>query len=434
MKRFCDIGGRTYINLLDVVIPVIEKAGYEIDLVDNRKSWSFTFEKVNENSFSNFSWPEGHVHAGSPIVLREHQVNSINSFLENTHGLGEISTGAGKTMITAALGHRVQTYGRTCVIVPSKDLVKQTERDFKLIGLDVGVYFGDRKELNKTHTICTWQSIGALIRREDPDFTANDLLNGVVAVIVDESHSADAEVLFKILTNELRDCPIRWGMTGTIPLDKAEYNSLLASIGPLVNEVTAKELQDKGILSNLEICVTQIQDVHTIHRGYKEELKYLVTTQARMKFIADEVINPIVNTGNTLILVDRLACGNLLQEYIPNSVFICGNVSGDERKQEYDAVRTSVNKPIIATYGVAAVGIDIPRIFNVVLIEPGKSYVRIIQSIGRGIRKAADKDHVNIYDICSNAKYSKKHLTERKKFYLAKSYPFHIKKINGSYV
>jgi len=93
-------------------------------------------------------------------------------------------------------------------------------------------------------------------------------------------------------------------------------------------------------------------------------------------------------------------------------------------------VRESEGKVIIATYGVASVGINLPRIFNLVLLEPGKSFVRVIQSIGRGIRKAKDKDFVQVWDICSSAKFSKRHLTERKKFYREAEYPFNITKVD----
>ena len=118
-----------------------------------------------------------------------------------------------------------------------------------------------------------------------------------------------------------------------------------------------------------------------------------------------------------IILVDRISAGELLQEIIPNSVFVNGSVKVKDRKETYDTIKEATNKVIIATYGVAAVGINIPRIFNLVLIEPGKSFVRVIQSIGRGIRKAEDKDFVQIWDITSTCKYAKRHLTQRKKFY-----------------
>ena len=98
-------------------------------------------------------------------------------------------------------------------------------------------------------------------------------------------------------------------------------------------------------------------------------------------------------------------------------------------KEEYDEIKTVDNKIIVATYGVAAVGINIPRIFNMVLLEPGKSFVRVIQSIGRGIRKADDKDFVQIWDITASTKYAKRHLTERKRYYKDAKYPFTIDKV-----
>jgi superfamily II DNA or RNA helicase len=120
----------------------------------------------------------------------------------------------------------------------------------------------------------------------------------------------------------------------------------------------------------------------------------------------------------------------MLIERLPDAVFVSGGMKLNDRKEEYDEIKTSDSKIIIATYGVAAVGINIPRIFNLVLIEPGKSFVRVIQSIGRGIRKAEDKDHVEIWDITSACKYAKRHLTERKKFYKDAKYPFTITKVN----
>jgi superfamily II DNA or RNA helicase len=135
-------------------------------------------------------------------------------------------------------------------------------------------------------------------------------------------------------------------------------------------------------------------------------------------------------TGNTLVLVNRIDTGKKIMEQIPEAVFVAGEMKLADRKEEYDEIKTSDGKIIIATYGVAAVGINIPRIFNLVLIEPGKSFVRVIQSIGRGIRKAEDKDFVQIWDITSTCKYAKRHLTERKKFYREAKYPFQITKID----
>ena len=142
------------------------------------------------------------------------------------------------------------------------------------------------------------------------------------------------------------------------------------------------------------------------------------------------MIKQISNSGNTLVLVNRIDSGKFLINELPDAVFVSGEVKTKDRKEEYDEIKTSTNKIIVATYGVAAVGINIPRIFNLVLLEPGKSFVRVIQSIGRGIRKADDKDFVQIWDITSTCKYAKRHLTQRKKFYKEAKYPFTIEKVD----
>ena len=280
-------------------------------------------------------------------------------------------------------------------------------------------------------TICTWQSLNVLDKKSknhEESFTLADFLEGVETVIIDEVHQAKAEVLKKLLTQNLRNAPVRWGLTGTIPKEQFEFQSILASIGPVINQISAKELQDKGVLSACHVNVVQLVDLKE-YKGYQEELKYLVTNQDRIEYLG-KLCNKIKEEGNTLILVDRISAGNLLQELIPDSVFIKGDVKVKDRKEQYDEVKEADKKVIIATYGVAAVGINIPRIFNLVLIEPGKSFVRVIQSIGRGIRKAEDKDFVQIWDITSTCKYAKRHLGHRKKFYKEAQYPFTIEKVD----
>jgi superfamily II DNA or RNA helicase len=222
--------------------------------------------------------------------------------------------------------------------------------------------------------------------------------------------------------------PIRWGLTGTIPKTKFDAQPLYVSLGQVVGKLTTSELQDRGVLAQCNVNILQLQD-NVEYKTYQTELKHLLENNDRIVAIA-KMISKINESGNTLILIDRVAAGKQLVELLPGSVFINGNTKLADRKDEYDLVATSNDKIIVATYGVAAVGINIPRIFNLVLIEPGKSFVRVIQSIGRGIRKAQDKDHVEIWDITSTCKFSKRHLTERKKFYSQASFPYHIQKID----
>ena len=427
---FFGLGGTGYINQLDEIIPILENLDYDIEVEDLRGNGLIDFESIDNSYWSHIVWPKGHPAEGQPIVLRDYQVEAINNFLKAPQALQELATGAGKTIITATLSKVCEKYGRTLVIVPNKSLVEQTEEDYRNCQLDVGVYYGDRKELNKTHTICTWQSLNILDKKshDNAALTLAEFCEGISTVIIDEVHQAKAEVLKKLLTVNLCNAPIRWGLTGTIPKERFEFESIRCSIGEVINRISAHQLQDKGVLANCHVNILQTADTKEF-RSYAEEYKYLVTNSDRLDWMADKIKN-IASSGNTLILVNRIDTGKSLIEKIPDSVFISGAVKTKDRKEEYDEIKTSDNKIIIATYGVAAVGINIPRIFNLVLLEPGKSFVRVIQSIGRGIRKAEDKDFVQIWDITSTCKYAKRHLTERKKFYKDAKYPFTITKVD----
>jgi superfamily II DNA or RNA helicase len=428
---FAQLGGSTYINLLPEIIPLIEEDGYDIELEDLRTySNTFEFDLIHEQTFAHKTWPKGHVLEGQPIELRDYQVDGINECLRNLQSLHKLPTGSGKTIITAALSYSVQKYGRSIVIVPNKDLVKQTEVDYINIGLDVGVYFGDRKQWNKTHTICTWQSLNNLLKDSKngkSELTIKDFIDGVVCVIVDEVHQAKADVLKTLLTDVFAHVPIRWGLTGTIPKEEFEFRSLQVSFGEVVNSLQASDLQEKGVLANLHVNIKQLVD-HVEYKEYQSELKYLLENTDRVHYIAQMIVD-ISKTGNTLVLVDRVAPGKMLTEAIPGAVFLSGATKSDDRKEQYDDYADRNDKISIATYGIAAVGLNIPRIFNLVLIEPGKSFVRVIQSIGRGIRKAEDKDYVEIYDITSTCKFAKRHLTKRKEFYKEARYEFSLEKV-----
>jgi superfamily II DNA or RNA helicase len=428
---YFSLAGSTYINLLPEILPYLDNAGYDIELEDLRDyTTTFTFDKVTESTFKDKNWPKGHPKEGEPVVLRDYQIELVNNFLENPQSLQEIATGAGKTLMTAALSYTIEKYGRSIVIVPNKSLVTQTEADYINLGLDVGVYFGDRKEFGKTHTICTWQSLNNMLKKTkagEAEVEIGDFIEGVVCVMVDEVHMAKADALKTLLTGVFAKVPIRWGLTGTIPKAKFEAQSISVSLGNVIGKLSASELQDQGVLARCYVNIIQLQDGKEF-TNYQSELKHLLEDSERLNKIAS-LISGINDTGNTLILVDRVNAGKEIVSRLPGSVFVSGATNMNERKEEYDEVATSSNKIIVATYGVAAVGINIPRIFNLVLIEPGKSFVRVIQSIGRGIRKAEDKDHVQIYDITSSCKFAKRHLTQRKAFYKEANYPFDVEKL-----
>lgn len=431
-QSFCTLGGRTYLNLLDKILPVLIENGYEIEIKDHRSKHEFEFSDVDENYLGDIRWPTGHRFAGEPIVLRDYQIQAINECLNNLQGISIAPTSAGKTIITASLSKIAEKYGRTIVIVPNKNLVQQTEEDYRNIGLDVGVLYGDRKEYTRTHTICTWQSLMVLDKKNKDALDDDQLtvfLDGLVAVICDEVHSVkNMNVLHNLLTTTFSDIPIRWGLTGTIPEEEYNQVSLYSAIGPIIGKLSAKELQDKGYLAKCHVNILQTQDSAT-YSDYQSELKYLVTNRDRLNWLSKK-IKEISDTGNTLVLVDRIETGEILSEMISDATFISGQMKSTKRKEAYKEINLADNAIMIATYGTTSTGISINRIFNLVLVEPGKSFVRVIQSIGRGLRKADDKEEVEIYDISSKCKFSNKHLLKRKKFYSDVQYPFTITKIN----
>ena len=431
-QSFCTLGGRTYLNLLDKILPIILKNGYELDLQDFRTKREFDFTEVGEDFLSHIHWPSDHRMAGQPIMLRDYQIQAINECINNIQGISIAPTSAGKTIITASLSKLAEQYGRTIVIVPNKNLVQQTEEDYRNIGLDVGVLYGDRKEYDRQHTICTWQSLNVLDKKSKDALDDDQLevfLDNLVAVICDEVHMVkNMNVLHGLLTTTFANVPIRWGLTGTVPEEEYNQVSLYSAIGPIIGKLSAKELQDKGYLAKCHVSILQTQDA-VVYNDYQSELKYLVTNRERLAWMAKK-IQEISETGNTLVLIDRIETGEMLHELVDGSTFISGQMKSTKRKEAYKDINLADNAIMIATYGTTSTGISINRIFNLVLVEPGKSFVRVIQSIGRGLRKADDKDAVEIYDISSKCKFSNRHLIKRKKFYDSVEYPYDIKKIS----
>lgn len=428
------LAGAGYLNQLERILPILENNNIDItEVIDHRAPFNFKAEKVTEAYWADrgYVWPVGHEFEGLPVMLRDYQLQIVNDCIEHPQSINVACTGSGKTLVCATLAHLCQPYGKTLTIVPSKSLVEQTEEAFVNVGLDVGVYYGDRKNLDATHIISTWQSLEILNKNSKKDIDAAIklaiLLESIVAVIADECHQVKANVLHSLLTKNLRNTPLRWGLTGTMPKDECDYESIYVAIGEPVGMVSANDLQEKGVLANCHISIYQLHDYKEF-KDYPSENKWLTTNEERIKFISS-IIQTISTTGNTLVLVNRIDTGKMLAELL-NVEFISGSVKTKIRKQEYDTMKTCNNKITIASFGVASVGLNIIRVHNLVLLEPGKSFVRVIQSIGRGLRKGLDKDFVEIYDITSTCKFSKKHLTERKRYYKEVKYNFSINKID----
>ncbi len=443
-KHFVSEAGRTYINLLPEIIKQLMEFQYKVELIDNRSSRTFDPPPIDKDVFSHLTHPR----TGKPVELRPYQVRAANEAITNNRGIILACTGAGKTITCAAVCHAFGQVGaRTITIVPTMDLITNTYNQYVACELETGEYSGAAKEPEKQHVVSTWQSL-----KNNPA-----VLAGRDVVIVDETHGVKGEVLFDLLINHGMHIPHRIGFTGTMPKEVVDYTSVVVGVGEVLTTITASELIELGFLSRPYIHVKQLVEdlrpqynhylsehlpelgppkTYTQFRNeyfdYSAEMAYVRGRPKRIQWIADLIINRCSQEkGNSLILVDSIPFGKKLQKLIPNSIFVNGQdiKKSSDRTTIYASFETNDNVCVIATSKLAAVGIDAPRIFNVILVDLSKSFIKVIQSIGRGIRTADDKKTVDIYDVCSDLPIAKKHLKDRLTFYTEANYEYDVEKV-----
>jgi len=409
--------GKTYLNLIDAVMPIFESAGYDFVIEDHRADWSNVLEQIvipDENLFAEYTWKDG-----TPIILRDYQLAAIKAALTTGQGLLELATGAGKTLICAALAKVYSQFGKVIIIVPDVGLVLQTQSLFKRVGLDVGIWYADVKD-DRQITISTWQSLEHV----------PELFAGTVCCIVDEAHKAKAKVISEIMAGPACNVPFRFGCTGTVPKEELFKSQIAGTIGRAIFELKAWELQDAGVLASSDVYQISLNDRGnpqyvraTPFEDWSDYLNWIFVNPERMRLIADIIIDAAENYGNTLVLVPHRAHGKLLHSLIPGSVSLDGKDKATFRRDQYEEFNERDGAVLICTDAIASTGLDIPRINVLCFIEPGKKFEKIIQTVGRGLRKADDKDHVRILDIHGNADMAKKHAAARKKLYLEAKIP-----------
>lgn len=444
--RFFSNNGKTSVNLLPEIIPDLKNMGYKIRLLDHRSLADVTVPEIDKNYFNEFMDQEG-----DPIVLGEHQVLGINAITANNGGILLAGTGAGKSYCCAAL---VDLYNknrnfRCLVIVPNKDLINQTAADIAAFDIDVGRFFGDVKEPNQKNVVSTWQSL-----QNTPT-----LMAGFQVIIVDECHGAKADVLKNMILEHGSNSLVRIGLTGTLPKEPSSAMSVRYVLGDVRYEVPAHVLIDKGwlaklklrgyvLIENLKAQWNFFQQEHpeeskkttyakfkrAFYVEYSDEKSALQKNTKRTQFLASLVDTAVKSDGNTFVLVNGIPFGKKLaaeiQKSIPNTYFVYGQDEVEVRKQIYALFAEHDNVVVVTTFQLASTGLNIKRIFNLFLIDPGKSFIQIIQSIGRGLRKAKDKDSVNVYDISSDLKYASSHRTKRKSYYKEQKYAYEEKEID----
>jgi superfamily II DNA or RNA helicase len=435
---FFSKGGRTYNNLLPDIIPQVNKWGYKIKFIDNRSPISIQMKHIDKDYFKS---------RNDIIELGDHQVKGVNAIYDNGGGIIRAGTGAGKSYMVAALAQSyVDTHNfKVIIIVPSTDLIEQAIVDFREnLNMDVGEYSGDVKDIDHPIIVSTWQALQ----------NVPHLMGLFNVAIVDECHGAKGNVIKELLNEAGAHLNVRIGVTGTLPDNDLDWLSVRVTLGDPVFTITSKELIDLGWLAEVDIQLIELEEdfrtefkefkiahpdkankltyakfVETMFPDYTSEKTYLGKQQDRVEFITDMIrYKSQEKKGNTLVLVNSVSTGKKFQKLIEGSFFVYGEDKKAARRQIYNLFNTHDNIVVIATSQLASTGLNIPRIFNLFMVDSGKSYIRTIQSIGRGLRKAHDKFKVLVIDIYSNLNYSRKHKNQRVMHYKGAEYNHTIRK------
>ena len=427
IRLFSPGTGKIYLGLLPYVRRFLSEQGHKIQydssLIPPKK-----FDKKITTKFVR-SLEKG------KFRTRDYQIDAIHTILESGRGLILSSTGSGKSFIIYALIRyylKVLDDKKILLIVPTTNLVEQMYNDFADYGWFPDehchkLYAGADKNTSREVVISTWQSIYKLDKRYFSQFGA---------VFVDECHLAKAKSLTGIMT-KLHDCQYRIGTTGT--LDGSEIHQLvLEGLFAKHKEVTTTaQLVKQKYLSNLNIRCLVLNHVKTNRRQrtYQEEMDYLSKSPARNNFICKLAIS---QDGNTLILaqyINQLQTLTLaLKEHTKDRkiFFVYGATEAVERDKIRGIVEEENDAIIVASYGVFSMGINIKRLHNIIFASPYKSQIKVLQSIGRGLRLTKDKTECNLFDIADDLSYNNKsnytlkHFQERIEIYSQQEFDYEI--------
>lgn len=420
-----------YAGLLHYVEDFCEKNQYELEIRDNLEL---------QDEFSVYEAKKFIETLNIPLEEREYQVESFVDCVRHKRTLFVSPTGSGKSLIIYLL---VRWYNsKTLIIVDSLNLLNQMYSDFAKYGFDSEknihmIYSGEKKTSEKPVIITTWQSAA---KQPKEWFDQFDI------VIGDEAHRYKATSLKKIMES-LTNCKYRFGLTGSLDGSQVNQLTLEGLFGPYKRRKTTKDLIDEGYLSDVEIKILMLKysDVERkVHSkdSYQDELDFLYSHDKRNRFIENLALSL---KGNTLLLFQRIEShGVPLYDSLlsrTNGIpiyYVSGKTDMDDREEIRKIVNTHENSITVASVGTFATGIDIPNINSIIMSSPTKSAIRIIQSIGRGLRKTDIKTKCTVFDIADNLQwkrklnYTLKHHVERLKIYINEQHKYTIYQVDIS--
>lgn len=381
---------------------------------------------------------------GEPIEVREHQINAFIHAMQNRRTLLLSPTASGKSLIIYMLFRQLHQYQnlKGLVIVPTTSLVEQLYSDFADYNNENmepylhRIYQGKDKNTDKPLTISTWQSLYKMPKEYFEQFDY---------VIGDEAHNFKAQSLTSILTNCV-NAKYRIGLTGTLDGTKTHKLVLEGLFGPVKKVISTKELIDKDQLANFEIKCLVLKHTDEESKAakamtYAEEIGYLISHEARNKFVKNLAVSLGKNTLVLYQMVDKH--GKILYDMIRETekigdrkvFFVHGGTDTTDREDIRKIMEIEQDAIIVASFGTFSTGINIRNLHNIIFAMPTKSSIRTLQSIGRGLRQSDGKEIATLYDISDDLRVGKhmnftlKHFVERTKIYNEEKFPFKIYKI-----
>jgi superfamily II DNA or RNA helicase len=376
-----------------------------------------------------------------PFDVRDYQYDAILAGLSRHRAVLLSPTGSGKSLIIYILMRYftdiINNGQKVLVIVPTTSLVEQMHTDFAEYGMDVErhghkIYSGKDKNTSKQIIISTWQSIYKFPKAWFEQFGM---------VIGDECHGFKSKSLSSIM-NKATKAKYRFGTTGT--LDGTQTHKLvLEGLFGIVYQVTkTKILQDQNTLAPLDIKILLLKYSQQTRetfgkKSYQDEIDFIIKHEKRNKFIRNLALS---QKGNTLVLFHRVdAHGKVLYDLIRDKaendrkVFF---VSGDTETTDREAIRRIVegqkDAVIVASMGTFSTGINIRNLHNIIFASPSKSQIKVLQSIGRGLRKSDDGSTTQLFDIADDLHWKGRqnftlvHSAERVKIYSKEEFKYNI--------
>lgn len=428
--------GEIYGGLLDKIIAKIKNHGYSYEF-KNSKFYGCPFE-VNEEITK--EGVKGFVNAiGSKADLKpyEYQIDTVYECLRYNRKTVLSATSSGKSFMIYCIAKYYLMKGlRILCVFPTTSLIHQMYKDWETYGYDSDnnihmIYAGQDHKTKLPVTFSTWQSI-----YENP----KSFYDNYDVIIVDECHSVKSKSLINIMKNSL-DIKYRFGFTGTLTNndDGKSVNELTITglFGPSYRAINTKELIEKGRAAKLDIKCLVLKHKEQKFVSFEDEVQYLITNDKRNNYIKNLALSL---KGNTLLIFSRVEThGEILYNLIKEQsetkrkvFFVHGGVEAKEREEVREIVERENNAIIVASYGVFSTGISIKNLNNIIFGFPSKGKIRVLQTIGRGLRKSKTKDRAVLYDIADDCgkNYTLNHFIERVKLYNEEEFEYDIYKID----